>query len=50
MGSFFEFRLANHTSLSIYGAERGIYTFHFITERGCDYETIRLSENSTMSF
>ena len=34
--TFFGFNLANHTLLYRYGAERGINTFHVITERGCD--------------
>lgn len=32
-----------------YGAERGIHTFHFITKGGCDFETIRLPKDNTMS-
>ena len=32
-----------------YGAERWINTFHVITERGCDYETVGLPKDSTMS-
>lgn len=34
--NFFGFNLANHTCRSLYGAERGITTFHVVTERGCD--------------
>ena len=33
---FSGFNLTNHTCHSLYGAERGINTFHVITERGCD--------------
>ena len=32
--TFFGFNLANHTCRSLYGAERGITTFHVVTERG----------------
>ena len=32
--NFFGFNLANHTCRSLYGAERGITTFHVVTERG----------------
>ena len=33
---FFQNHATNHTLLYRYGAERGINTFHVITERGCD--------------
>ena len=33
----FIFNLANHTCHSLYGAERGITTFHVVTERGWDW-------------
>ena len=39
----------NHTLPYRYGAERGIHTFHFITKGGCDFETIRLPKDNTMS-
>ena len=39
----------NHTLLYRYGAERGIHTFYFITERGCDCETVRLPKDDTVS-
>ena len=39
----------NHTSPYRYGAERGIHTFHFIAERGCDCETVRLPKDDTVS-
>jgi len=39
----------NHTLLYRYGAERGIHTFHFIAERGCDCETVRLPKDDTVS-
>lgn len=32
--NFFGFNLTNHTCRSLYGAERGITTFHVVTERG----------------
>ena len=32
--NFFGFNLANHTCRSLYGAERGIHTFHFIAKGG----------------
>ena len=35
--NFFGFNLANHTCRSLYGAERGITTFHVVTERGWDW-------------
>jgi len=34
--TFFQIYATNHTLLYRYGAERGINTFHVITERGCD--------------
>ena len=34
--TFFQNHATNHTLLYRYGAERGINTFHVITERGCD--------------
>ena len=34
--TFFQIHATNHTLLYRYGAERGINTFHVITERGCD--------------
>ena len=34
--TFFQIYATNHTLLYKYGAERGINTFHVITERGCD--------------
>ena len=36
-------------SCNKYGAERGIHTFHFIAKGGCDFETIRLPKDNTMS-
>ena len=39
----------NHTLPYRYGAERGIHTFHFIAERGCDCETVRLPKDDTVS-
>lgn len=39
----------NHTLPYRYGAERGIHTFHFIAKGGCDFETIRLPKDNTMS-
>lgn len=39
----------NHTLPYRYGAERGIYTFHFIAKGGCDFETIRLPKDNTVS-
>ena len=47
--TFFQNHATNHTLLYRYGAERGINTFHVITERGCDYETVGLPKDSTMS-
>ena len=32
--NFFGFNLTNHTCRSLYGVERGITTFHVVTERG----------------
>ena len=46
---FFQNHATNHTLPYRYGAERGINTFHVITERGCDYETVGLPKDSTMS-
>ncbi|MDU5222979.1 RNA polymerase subunit sigma, partial [Clostridioides difficile] len=34
--TFFQIHATNHTLLYRYGAERGINTFHVITERRCD--------------
>lgn len=40
----------NHTLPYRYGAERGIHTFHFIEKGGgCDFETIRLPKDNTVS-
>ena len=38
--NFFGFNLTNHTCRSLYGAERGITTFHVVTERGEIDETV----------
>ena len=47
--TFFWNPATNHTLPYRYGAERWINTFHVITERGCDYETVGLPKDSTMS-
>ena len=39
----------NHTLPYRYGAERGIHTFHHYYTRGCDFETIRLTKDNTVS-
>ena len=54
IGCFYIFKkfcnsATNHTLLYRYGAERGIHTFHFIAERGCDCETVRLPKDDTVS-
>ena len=44
----FSYKGNNYTILAD-GAERGIHTFHFIAERGCDCETVRLPKDDTVS-
>lgn len=46
--NFFQSCNKSHLAVQIW-SERGIHTFHFITKGGCDFETIRLPKDNTMS-